>query len=98
MIDNIELRSKAVKEIEEAWRWYEDRRERLGDEFVLCVEESLEKISNNPQLYPVIHNRIRRAMIQRFPYGILYFIEKDEIIVVGVFHSSRNPKQWKNRT
>jgi toxin ParE1/3/4 len=61
------------------------------------VEESLEKISRNPDLHPVVHKKIRRALIRRFPYGILYFIEKDKIVLVGVFHGRRNPKQWKNR-
>ena len=97
MTDNITIRPKALKEIEEAWLWYERRHKGLGDGFVLCVEESLEKISHDPKLYPVIHKKIRRAIISRFPYSILYFIEKSEIVVVGVFHSSRNPKQWKNR-
>ncbi|MDM8524223.1 type II toxin-antitoxin system RelE/ParE family toxin [Desulfococcaceae bacterium HSG8] len=86
--DNITIRPQAPREIEEAWWWYESRREGLGDDFVLCVEESFEKISRDPKLYSVVHKKIRRAMIRRFPYGVLYFIEKDEIVV---FHSSRNP-------
>ncbi|MDL1975564.1 MAG: type II toxin-antitoxin system RelE/ParE family toxin [Deltaproteobacteria bacterium] len=97
MIDNITTRPIALKEIEEAWQWYESRREGLGNDFVLCVEESLEKISRNPKLYPTVHKEIRRALIRRFPYGIFYFIEKNKIVVVGVFHGSRNPKHWKNR-
>ncbi len=97
MTGHITIRPHALREIEEAWWWYEGRREGLGDDFVLCVEESLEKISRNPKLYPVIHKKIRRAMIRRFPYGILYFLEKDEIVVVGAFHSSRNPNRWENR-
>ncbi len=98
MTDNITIRSKALKEIEEAWRWYERRREGLGDDFVLCVEESLEKISRNPKLYPAVHKNIHRSLIHRFPYGVLYFIGKNKIVVVGVFHGNRNPKHWKNRT
>ena len=97
MTNNITIRPKALKEIEDAWRWYESRREGLGDDFVLCVEESLEKISRNPELYPTVHNKIRRSLIRRFPYGILYFIEKKEIVVVGVFHGIRNPRHWKSR-
>ncbi|MCP4108996.1 MAG: type II toxin-antitoxin system RelE/ParE family toxin [Desulfobacteraceae bacterium] len=84
MTDNVTIRPKALREIEDAWRWYEGRREGLGDDFVLCAEESLEKISRNPRLYPVIHKKIRRAMIRRFPYGLLHFIEKNEIVVVGL--------------
>lgn len=69
MIDNITTRPIALKEIEEAWQWYESRREGLGNDFVLCVEESLEKISRNPKLYPTVHKEIRRALIRRFPYA-----------------------------
>lgn len=97
MTDNITIQPKALQEIEEVWRWYENRREGLGDDFALCVEESLEKISRNPELYPVIHKKIHISLIRRFPYGIFYFIEKDEIVVVGVFHGSRSPAHWTNR-
>ena len=97
MTNNITIRPIALEEIESAWLWYEHRRKGLGNDFLLCVEESLEKISRNPDLHPVVHKKIRRALIRRFPYGILYFIEKDKIVLVGVFHGRRNPKQWKNR-
>ncbi|HLC17280.1 MAG TPA: type II toxin-antitoxin system RelE/ParE family toxin [Thermodesulfovibrionia bacterium] len=76
MINNITIRSIALKEIEEAYQWYESRREGLGDDFVLCVEESLEKISRDPELYPAVHKNIRRILIRRFPYGILYILLK----------------------
>ncbi len=68
-----------------------------GDDFVLCVEESLEKISRNPELYPAVHKKIRRILIRRFPYGVLYFIDKNKIVVTGVFHGKRNPKHLKEQ-
>ncbi len=55
MTDNIAIRKIARKKTVEAWKQYELQRIGLGDDFVLCVEESLEKISRNPRLYPVIH-------------------------------------------
>lgn len=36
MTDNITIRPQALREIEEAWWWYEGQREGLGDDFVLC--------------------------------------------------------------
>ena len=93
MTDNdITIRPTALKEIEKAWLWYESRREGLGDDFVLCVEESLEKINRTPELYPAVHKKIHSALIRRFPYSILYFVENNKIVVIGVFHGSRNPK------
>ena len=97
MINNITIQPIAIKEIEEAWHWYESRRNGLGDDFILCVEETLEKISYNPKLYPIVHKKIRRAIIHRFPFSVLYFIESNKIIIIGVFQGNRNPKSWKNR-
>jgi len=67
MINKITIRPIAIKEIEEAWHWCESRRNGLGDDFILCVEEALEKIDRKPKLYPIVHKKIRRAIIHRFP-------------------------------
>ena len=57
MINKITIRPIAIQEIEEAWHWYEARRKGLGDDFILSIEESLEKISHNPKLYPIVHKK-----------------------------------------
>ena len=60
--------SAAEAEIEEAYRWYEEQRKGLGFDFLLCIEDAIEKISRNPELYPLVHKNVRRALIHRFPY------------------------------
>lgn len=91
------IRPEAEAEMEEAFRWYEQRNKGLGDDFLLCVEESLIKIQRTPEAYPVVHRKIRRALIRRFPYGIFYLLNEEKIIVLAVFHALRDPKQWKSR-
>jgi toxin ParE1/3/4 len=44
------FRSEAEIEIDEAYRWYEGRREGLGADFLLCVEEALEKVRRDPDM------------------------------------------------
>ena len=44
------IRPEAEAEIEEAYRWYEEKREGLGSDFILCVEEGIEKIRGNPEM------------------------------------------------
>ena len=43
------IRPEAEADIEEAYHWYERQRSGLGSDFLLCVEEGLEKIQKNPE-------------------------------------------------
>lgn len=98
MKKDILVRLIAETEIKEAYHWYEKRREGLGSDILLCIEEKLEQISKNPELYPLVHKNVRRALIHRFPYGIFYINEKSRIVIIAFFHASRNPRSWKQRT
>ncbi len=94
---SILIRSEVETEIEEQYRWYNTQSEGLGEDFLHCVEESLLIIQNTPEIYPVVHRSVRRALIRRFPHGIYYLVEKEIIVVLAVFHERRNPKGWKSR-
>ena len=87
----------AELEFKDAIHWYEFQRRGLGSEFVLCVDEAIEKIKGNPQMFPVVHRNIRRAVMRRFPFAIFYEIKDPEIKMLAVFHSKRDPKRWKLR-
>jgi toxin ParE1/3/4 len=91
------IRPEAEVEIEDAYRWYEEKCNGLGAEFLLCLEEGIERIRNNPEMYPVVYRNIRRLLIYRFPYAIFYNIQQNLIIVLAVFHGHRDPKEWKSR-
>ncbi len=89
------VRKRAEQHIADAYNWYEHQRIGLGEEFLLCIEASLNVIIQNPLLFQEKHKNIRHIMTPRFPYGIFYFIDKNKIIVIAVFHLSRNPKLWR---
>ncbi len=89
------IRKRAEKHLSEAYTWYENQRAGLGAEFFLCVEAKLQVITANPFLCQVRHKNIRCALVARFPYGIFYFIDGQKIVVVAVFHLSRNPRLWQ---
>ena len=90
------IRPEAEAEIKEAYHWYEERHKGLGLDFLLCIEEAIEKISRDPETYPLVHKNVRRILIHRFPYSI-FFIEDVKIVVIAVFHAKRNPKKWRFR-
>ncbi len=92
------IRPEAEAEIEEAYHWYESQRGGLGSDFLLCVEEGLQKIRKNPEMNPVVYRNVRRLLIHRFPYGIFYTARQDTATVLAVFHGHRDPEEWKSRT
>ena|SRR5579859_1120204 len=91
------IRPAAESELSEAYQWYETQRQGLGSEFLLSVEAALALIQRNPELHPLIHREIRRALIRRFPFGVFYIVEGGTVHVLAVFHGKRNPKQWQER-
>lgn len=90
------IRKKPELQLAEAFEWYEKQRASLGLEFLQSVETTLTFIENNPLLFQIRYKNIRSALTPHFPYGIFYFVEENTIVVVAVFHLSRNPKRWKN--
>ncbi len=91
------IRSEAEADLNEAYNWYERQREGLGADFMLCFEESLQKVRRNPEIYPRARKTMRRAWIRRFPYGLFFVVEENVVVVLGIFHSSRDPRHWGSR-
>ena len=85
---------RARNELIEAWEWYEDKQTGLGDKFKKAIFETINHIVSNPAHYPLKRRPYREALVDVFPYVIIYrVISKDKIIVIqSVFHASRNPK------
>jgi plasmid stabilization system protein ParE len=91
------VRPAAAADIEQAYRWYEQQRAGLGDEFLAAVDAKLGDIAAHPAYYAVIHRDARRALLHRFPYAIFYRVYSDTVIVVACMHGRRDPKRWKVR-
>ena len=87
----------AETEFVKAVEYYEEREEGLGHDFAVEVYATIERILAHPQAWPVIEEDIRRSLVRRFPYGILYAEDEDEIFVVAVMHLHREPDSWKRR-
>ena len=88
---------EADTELAEAREWYAHQRQDLDLEFMQSIDDALFRIVNSPALYPIVHGTLRRAVVRRFPFAILYDISSDEIEIIAVFHSRRDPERWKSR-
>jgi plasmid stabilization system protein ParE len=94
----LRLRPEAELDLSDAALWYEEQRPGLGHQLLDEVLAIFSKLAEAPLQYPIVHRNTRRALIQRFPFGVYYQVESTAIIVVAVMHGSRNPRRWKSRT
>jgi len=77
--------------------WYENKRAGLGLGFISEIDRCVSLASENPRQFAIAQNEIRRVIVQRFPYSIYFRVEPYRIVVLAVFHSSRNPTIWQAR-
>lgn len=66
------VRPAAAHALKSAYRWYEARQTGLGEDLLEAVQAVLERILRMPRSYPVVHRETRRALVQRFPYGVFF--------------------------
>ncbi len=93
------LHSLARAEIREAVTFYNDARDGLGDEFADVVEEAIARIERQPKAVSPYRNGYRKCVVdKRFPYLIFYHEYDDHVWVASVYHSSREPDAWMDRT
>ena len=88
---------EALAEYAEAVQYYAEQRFELAQAFIDAIEDAVYRIKESPTRYVVINEDVRRCMTRRFPYGILYTIEQDYILILAVMHYSREPGYWKSR-
>lgn len=94
----LRIRPEAERDLEDAAAWYEEQRSGLGREFLEKMLQCMQRVTEQPQLYPLLYRNTRRALAHRFPFGVFYRVEEEIIVVVAVMHGSRDPQRWKQRT
>ena len=88
---------EAEMEMLEAAKFYEAQASGLGTEYISEVEHAVKAIAESPTTWLIIEGELRRRLVRRFPFGILYRIEPDAIIIIAVSHLRRKPGYWKKR-
>jgi toxin ParE1/3/4 len=88
---------EALTEYAEAVQYYAEQRVEVAQAFIDAIEDAVYRIRESPTRYIAIDEDVRRCMTRRFPYGILYTIEEDYILILAAMHCSREPGYWKNR-
>jgi plasmid stabilization system protein ParE len=92
------FRALAEEEYIGAIAYYETQQPGLGADFEAEVQAALDTVANQPDRYPVVHHDTREAPIKRFPYCLYYRVRPDRLVILAVFHQSRNPSEWQGRS
>ena len=88
---------EADEEFREAARYYESEAPGLGIAFITEVHSAVASVLANPYAAAAAGSGIRQRVLHRFPYNVLYAVEKDTIVIVAVAHQKRRPGYWKAR-
>jgi toxin ParE1/3/4 len=91
------IRPEAEADLAEAFVYYESCQVGLGDAFLTSVKSSLDIALKQPDLYPRLYKNLHRVLTHRFPFGVFYLIDANQLIVIACLHVRRSPNAWRDR-
>lgn len=87
----------AQKELDNAVDWYNGQATELGLEFLDAVDRAVRRTVSFPMSCPEIESGVRRCLLVRFPYGLIYGVDRNTIVILAVAHLHRTPRYWVDR-
>jgi toxin ParE1/3/4 len=93
----LEYLDDAIAEAEAAARWYAERSATAAAGFAEEIDAALSAITRMPAAWPPFAHGTRRYLLRRFPYSVVYRVERDRILIVAVAHGHRRPGYWRSR-
>ncbi len=88
---------EALADFEAAIAYYAERDPVVARRFISAVEDAVDRIVDSPTRWRILDEDVRRCLTRVFPYGVLYSIEQDSVLILAVMHCSRAPGYWKTR-
>lgn len=97
MIRLLVLTEHAELDLLETRDWYDQQRLGLGDDFMFAVDVCFAQIERTPEAFMFSHGQVRKTFLKKFPYVVLFRVTREEILIVGCLHTSRDRSNWENR-
>ncbi|KYC36884.1 plasmid stabilization protein [Scytonema hofmannii PCC 7110] len=88
---------EAKRELENAVAYYDNINTELGDTLLNEVEQSLERIVKFPEAWSKLSKNTRRCRLVGFPYGIVYQVVNERVLVLAFMHLQQKPNYWMDR-
>lgn len=93
----IKISPYALNDLDESIKYYNLQKEELGNDFAKNIDKVLKRIKNNPNQFPVTYKEMRIVRTEKFPFNVFFVVKGKTNYVLGIFHTSRNPKIMKDR-
>jgi plasmid stabilization system protein ParE len=93
----IEFLPESKAELDDAVEYYELQVKGLGTTFKSIARSTIKRIATFPTAWSEIKPNIRRCIMHKFPYNVLYSIEDNCILIIAIAHHHREPNYWINR-
>jgi plasmid stabilization system protein ParE len=87
----------AERDIEEALTYYADLSSLYVEDLLHEIAVAKKAIAQFPQAWHSLQGGLRRYVLHRYPYSIVYQVRKNEILIVAYAHFKRRPGYWRNR-
>jgi plasmid stabilization system protein ParE len=87
----------ATQELEDAVRFYELEYAGLGRIFKEEVKKAALRVAEYPKAWSIERGEVRKCLLHRFPYKLLYSVEEDHVLVIAIAHQHRKPDYWVGR-
>ena len=82
----VEFSALAAADLKTALLWYEVQRVGLGVELEKEVERALRSVQSHPHLGVAVGGEVRRLLLRRFPYELLYAVEAERLLILSIRH------------
>lgn len=94
---SVRLLEVAQQELDGAVSHYNGESPGLGDAFLLEALAAIDRIRRFPDAWHPLGAEIRRCRLRRFPYGLIYTLDHDDVLILAIAHTSREPGYWRDR-
>lgn len=93
----VRLLAAARQELDDAVAWYDEQAPGLGREFLDEIDRAVRRAAAFPMSCPEIEPDMHRCLLARFPYGLIFGVDGQTLVVVAVAHLHRAPRYWADR-
>lgn len=88
---------EADAEAEEARQWYAEKNPAAAKRFVAALRAAIRLMAEDPERWAEFQVGVRRVMLKKFPYAVVFTVEPTRVLVLAVMHFSRHPEYWHGR-
>jgi toxin ParE1/3/4 len=93
-----DLTERAVSDLRAAREWYDRLNVDLGNRLVDDVLGAVKLARERPTSFPLVKRNVRTVRCKRFPYRVYFRDTGEQVVVLAIYHTARDPRGWDNPT